>query len=452
MKQFLSSMLCDVKQFLAATFIKLEEILVPLLRQIKQKLVSYLRNLKKTLTPKYFYLLVLFVILLVVLMLGLAMCSGGKAPAYEEFTGYVTVDTLDVHKQPKASSRILGQLTLDSEVTILDQQTDGDINWGLIEDVMLDNGKVIKEGWIDLQCIISADSILNDPEPTPEETEPVPEVIPVEATMGTITAHKLNIRKGPNSSYETNGAYYKGDRVEILETEIADGTEWGRTNLGWVGMGYVRMDGSDGQSENIPANANFITNGDHTILGYGIVDLKKLNVRLGPGTEYGKVTTVSQSTRYAYYEVYESSVNWVRIEDGWVSTEHFYLEGTVSSNAMTGSVTTDNLNIRTGPDTSFRSVGSYAKDTTIEILAQVDGWGYTEQGWVFMAYVEYVTPTYPTGSGTVNNGLNIRKEPSSDSEIVGTYTTGDRVTIIEVDGAWGKTDIGWINLKYITYD
>ena len=130
----------------------------------------------------------------------------------------------------------------------------------------------------------------------------------------------------------------------------------------------------------------------------------------------------------------------------------YYLEGTVADNAMTGTVTTDNLNIRTGPDTSFRSVGNHQNGATVEILAQVDGWGYTDNGWIFMAYGEPVTPTYPTGSGTVNNGLNIRQEPSADSEIVGTYTTGDRVTIVEVSGSWGKTDLGWINLKYITYD
>ena len=59
---------------------------------------------------------------------------------------------------------------------------------------------------------------------------------------------------------------------------------------------------------------------------------------------------------------------------------------------------------------------------------------------------------YTTGSGTVSNGLNVRSEPSADSDIVGTYRTGDSVTITEVDGNWGKTDLGWINLKYVTFD
>ena len=48
--------------------------------------------------------------------------------------------------------------------------------------------------------------------------------------------------------------------------------------------------------------------------------------------------------------------------------------------------------------------------------------------------------------------LNVRSEPNADSDIVGTYHTGDSVTVVEVDGNWGKTDLGWINLKYVDFD
>ena len=282
-------------------------------------------------------------------------------------------------------------------------------------------------------------------EPTEEPTEPS-----VAATMGTVTAGELHIRKGPESGYESVGTYLKGERIEILETTTVDGTVWGRTDLGWVGMGYVRMDGTaPNSSEEDPNASNLISDGSLRILGYGIVNLRELNVRFGPGTDFGKAGTVTMGTRYAYYQM---DNGWVRIEDGWVSTEYFYLEGTVANGAITGSVTEDGLNIRTGPDTSFRSVGTLAKGATVEILAQVDNWGYTEKGWVSMTYIEEVEPTYTTGTGTITSGLNIRKEPSAESEIVGTYTLGDTVTITEVQGSWGKTDQGWINLHYVEFD
>lgn len=288
-------------------------------------------------------------------------------------------------------------------------------------------------------------------EPTEAPTEAPTEPAPVTVNMGTVTAGELNIRKGADSGYEKVGTYLKGARIEILETKtVEDGTVWGRTNLGWVGMGYVRMDGVNVPTtdEDDPNAPKIISDGNSKVLGYGVVNLGELNVRLGPGTNYAKTNTITFANRYAYYQLDDG---WVRIEDGWVSTEYFYLEGVVSVGSMTGSVSEDDLNIRTGPNTSFQSIGTYQKGEIIEILAQVDAWGYTSKGWVFMPYVEEVEPTYTTGAGRVTIGLNIRQEPNAEAEVVGTYSEGDFVSIIEVDGSWGKTDKGWINLKYVEF-
>ena len=153
--------------------------------------------------------------------------------------------------------------------------------------------------------------------------------------------------------------------------------------------------------------------------------------------------------RYAYYEAADE---WVRIGDGWVSTEYFYVEGTTAEDATTGTITTNDLNVRTGPDTSYKRIGSYMEDDSVEILAIVNGWGYTEKGWISMMYVELPEPVYATGSATVTVGLNIRKEPDPSAEKVDVYKEGDRVTILVVRDGWGKTDKGWINLDYVKYD
>ena len=92
------------------------------------------------------------------------------------------------------------------------------------------------------------------------------------------------------------------------------------------------------------------------------------------------------------------------------------------------------------------------KGETVKVLAQVGAWGYTEKGWVFMNYVEPNAPTYSTGICKVIRGLNIRKEPNAEAEIVGSYTEGDGVNILEVEGNWGRTIQGWINLQYVEYE
>ncbi len=284
-----------------------------------------------------------------------------------------------------------------------------------------------------------------DPEGLTTEPTEEPPAPTVPATMGTVITGKLNIRKDAGSQHEAVGSYLEGERVEIQETKTVDGTVWGRTGKGWVGMGYVRMDGTPPEDS---GENKIESDGKYGVLGYGVVDLGSLNVRKGPGTEYDTVKEISEGSRYAYYQIAEG---WVRIESGWVSTDYFYLEGTTAQDSANATVITDDLNIRTGPSTDFKSVGSYKKGDTVKILAQVDRWAYTEKGWISLFHVEMVAPTYTTGTVTITSGLNIRKEPNAESEAVGTYTKGDIVTILEVNGEWGKTDKGWINLRYVSY-
>ena len=395
----------------------------------------------------------LALILSFLLVAGLVGCSGHNAPTDETLICTVAIDQLDVHKKPSADSRVLGQLPLDLEIEILELTTAGETEWGRIDSVEIPGGKKVKAGWIDLQCVKFAGD--KDTEVTEPANETENQPAPVTVNMGTVTAGKLLIRKGPDSKYEAvDSAYYNGDRIEILETQTIDGTVWGRTNLGWVGMGYVKMDGTaapEGDESN-PNAAKIISNGSMEVLGYGVIDLGELNVRLGPSTDYDKVGTVKQGVRYAYYQLSTTSGSWARIENGWISTDYFYIEGSAADDALTGTVTEDDLNIRSGPNTSFQSIGTYQKGEPVKVLAQVGAWGYTEKGWIFMSYVEPNEPTYTTGICKVTRGLNIRKEPNADAEIVGSYTAGDGINILEVQDNWGRTIQGWVNLQYVEYE
>ena len=40
---------------------------------------------------------------------------------------------------------------------------------------------------------------------------------------------------------------------------------------------------------------------------------------------------------------------------------------------------------------------------------------------------------------------------NADAEIVGELIEGSIVTILEVDGSWGKIEQGWINLQFVKY-
>ena len=395
----------------------------------------------------------LVVALALVLILGITCCSREEPSAEFDPMGTVSTNNLNVRKKPDAEAKVLGRLPAGLEIEILEQEIVDGTAWGRIDALELPDGTKIKAGWINLNYVSFGAEEETEPPvpPTQPPTEPVPELPTVPATMGTITAGKLNIRSGAGSKHDEVGTYVQGDRVEITETKTVDDTLWGKSGKGWVGMGYVRMDGTPAlNSDGTLADADLLSSdGKYGVLGYGVVDLGSLNVRHGPGTEYNKVKDVSEGDRYAYYQVLG---DWVRIDGGWVSTEYFYIEGTKAADATSGTVETDELNIRSGPATTFKIVGTYKRGETIEILAEVGRWGYTSKGWISLDFVLKAAKTYTTGVGTTTTGLNIRKEPNADSQSVGTYQEGDLIEIVEVKDNWGKTKLGWINLRYVSFD
>ena len=120
---------------------------------------------------------------------------------------------------------------------------------------------------------------------------------------------------------------------------------------------------------------------------------------------------------------------------------------------ITGIVTSDNdLNIRQEPSTNSTVVGQYTNGTRITILERKDGWGRTDLGWVSMNYVttaEDTTVVDPSETVPVVQELNIRKEPDISSAVVGTYSNGTTITILETKEGWGRTDQGWVHMDYV---
>ena len=351
-----------------------------------------------------------------------------EEPTEPAVMGTVIADNLNVRSNPSTEGTQLKQLDINTRVLIIEQKVVGDVTWGRIAD-----------GWINMNYVL-----LDGQEPTPTDpetpTEPVSTTDPV--GTGIITASELNIRDGAGTKYDSVGKYKKGDKVTILETK--DG--WGRTDKGWVSLKYVEMakeDDSDSETPDISSGTEIESDGKTKVLGYGVVDIGSLNVRSGPGTKYDQIDKVSSGSRYAYYQ---KSGNWVRIEKGWVSTGYFYIEGT-EGDAATGTITTD-LNIRKGPGKEFDSVGSYKKGAAVDILHQINGWGYTSKGWISMNYVD-TGDSSGTSATITGNSVNIRKGPGTSYDPVGQYNKGDKVTILETKDGWGRTTKGWVKLDYV---
>lgn len=188
---------------------------------------------------------------------------------------------------------------------------------------------------------------------------------------GVVIGTELNIRKEASQTSDRVGGYVYGDRITILETSNG----WGRTDKGWVSLTYVYQDGTTG-----------------TKTAKGIVSGTQLNVRSGPGVNYDRVDSLVYGDRVNILEqITIDGTTWACIEKGWISMAYVYVDGTEGDGAGTGVVNGDNVNIRSGPGTGYKSVGSANTNDTVKIYAQFEignmVWGCTDKGWIAMQFV-----------------------------------------------------------------
>ena len=128
---------------------------------------------------------------------------------------------------------------------------------------------------------------------------------------------------------------------------------------------------------------------------------------------------------------------------------------------FTVKVICDELNIRKEASFTSQVVGTVKKGEVYTIVEVSNGLGRLKSGvgWISMGtdYVEKVTvdssstSTDSFSSFTVKvicNELNIRKEASFTSQVVGTVKKGDVYTIVEVSNGLGrlKSGVGWISM------
>lgn len=196
-----------------------------------------------------------------------------------------------------------------------------------------------------------------------------------------------------------------------------------------------------------------------------------LNVRSGPGVEYDKVGELDEGTKVAIYERQQvGDSTWGRIKTGWISMNYIVIEDdpdakdeSATTYSIIATVTTNDLNVRSGPGTRYAAVtrvntGDKVQITEICVLDRTL-WGKYKQGWLCMSYVT-IDGSADGGlrlTGTVNTGeLMIRSAPGTDSKAIGSYASGDKIVITELRSVsyvpWGKTEKGWVCMNYVIPD
>ena len=288
---------------------------------------------------------------------------------------------------------------------------------------------------------------------------------------GTVTASVLNIRSGAGTNYSVITKAYKGESVDILDTNNG----WYKVKLsngkiGWASSDYI----------NRTSNSNNNSQNGTVISGYGKVTASALNVRSGAGTNYSVVTKAYQGDKV---ELLESSNGWYKIKlsngkVGWASSDYITKVNDSSNNNSQngtaisgyGKVTASALNVRSGAGTSYSVVTKVYQGDKVELLESLNGWYKIKlsNGKVGWASSDYITKVNDSSNNNSQNGtaisgygkvtasaLNVRSGAGTSYSVVTKAYQGDKVELLESLNGWYKIKlsngkVGWASSDYIT--
>lgn len=140
--------------------------------------------------------------------------------------------------------------------------------------------------------------------------------------------------------------------------------------------------------------------------------------------------------------------------------------------------TPSGLNCRKKPSTSAAIVTAYPNNTPLEIIAESNGWGETNDGWVLLKYTAKINETKNTSNTSKTSGkalgtykttakpaLKVREGPGENYDRVpkskltkdgkehsnenGGLLPGTPVTVLEWVGDWAKIPSGYVKGSYL---
>jgi len=269
----------------------------------------------------------------------------------------------------------------------------------------------ISTGWVDVTGGLAS---------TPVYEKAGSEIDPITVT---VTTGGVNNRIGPGTNYAKNGTYYKGQKLVITAKQKGGNYTWGKSEQGWIALQYTDYD-----------TVKHLNNEDAkkvTAIGT-IIRANSVNVRAGAGTNHAKVGVYYRNDEVKIsLQQQVGNVKWGLTEKGWVSLYYVKLTevepgevedmdmtgGTTgSTGSTTGSTSNGNsttvistgkiyncntLRIRAAAGTSNAHIGDYASGTYVNIYetttVRSEIWGRTDKGWISMRYVQLDAPT--TGAG-----------------------------------------------------
>ena len=240
-------------------------------------------------------------------------------------------------------------------------------------------------------------------------------------------------------------------------------------------MDYLRnnviLNNSGGNENNNGNNGSSSSTQNGTIKVNGA-----LNVRSGAGTNYSVIGSLSNGAKV---EIVETSGTWYKIKYGsgygyvskdyvTVSTDSGNNGGNDNSSASTqnGTIKVNGaLNVRSGAGTNHSVIGSLSNGAKVEIVETSGTWykikygsgyGYISKDYVVLNTRSIAEDTVLREGTAVTLSLKVRDESNYDSNVIGSITMGEKVSVLEDMGEWSKiqykNNTGYILNEYVDFN
>ncbi|MDF1665918.1 MAG: penicillin-insensitive murein endopeptidase [Planctomycetota bacterium] len=172
--------------------------------------------------------------------------------------------------------------------------------------------------------------------------------------------------------------------------------------------------------------------------GSSEVTASRLNVRSGPSTGYRVLGSVARGT--VLETLGPKSGSWIKVRynnrDAWVHGNYMKTVATnnttTTSSTQTSYVTAGSLNVRSGPSTRYRRIGSLSRGTAVEVLSSSGSWRKVKlqsgTGWVHGKYLSSSKPssTTPTSSSSTPSRKGYIQLSNSGPGYFGYYSANRR--------------------------
>lgn len=320
------------------------------------------------------------------------------------------------------------------------------------------------------------------------------------------TTASVNLRSGAGTTYTSLGKLASGTAFTVYEQKdgwyhiLVDGTVY----EGWVYAQYASFTTSvtptPSGSASTDTSASPGASQDPAVSLYGVCTGEGVNYRKGPGVEYDRIKKIAKNTQLG---IISQSGSWYYAvcggDYGYISASYVKLTAAPTPSATpaatpsvtpsaqtspsasptadapgttyaTGVITTDGVNMRKGPDSSYDLLSKLSKNTGVTILSQEGNWYKvlvgTVTGYVYKDYVKFTgsttvgaaeqTPAASDhGEGKTTGSVNMRKGAGVGNERIKTLAKNTQLSLYELKDGWYRAKTadgteGWVSSKYVS--